>query len=140
MCGIYGYVGEETDLGPQVLDALKMLEYRGYDSWGVGVAVNGHIEVQKQPGKIADATVEVAACVVRVVRVARLLHLQGLRRRAGVGSAVDAEGVRLRERRQRVLQPRGSPEQLGVPALPRLSRRRTVRSARRPGSARPARR
>jgi glucosamine--fructose-6-phosphate aminotransferase (isomerizing) len=58
MCGIYGYVGEETDLGPQVLDALKMLEYRGYDSWGVGVAVNGHIEVQKQPGKIADATVD----------------------------------------------------------------------------------
>ena len=58
MCGIFGYVGTETELGEAVLDALKLLEYRGYDSWGVGVAVDGMIEIQKQPGKIAGATVD----------------------------------------------------------------------------------
>ena len=58
MCGIFGYVGAETNVGTAVLDALKVLEYRGYDSWGVGVAVDGLIEIQKQPGKIATASVD----------------------------------------------------------------------------------
>jgi glucosamine--fructose-6-phosphate aminotransferase (isomerizing) len=58
MCGIFGYVGEEIELGGTVLNALKTLEYRGYDSWGVAVGVNGHIGVEKRPGKIADASVE----------------------------------------------------------------------------------
>ena len=58
MCGIFGYVGTETDLGPAVLEALRILEYRGYDSWGVGVAVDGRIEVQKEIGKISTASVD----------------------------------------------------------------------------------
>jgi glucosamine--fructose-6-phosphate aminotransferase (isomerizing) len=57
MCGIFGYVGEVTELAPNVLSALKTLEYRGYDSWGIGIAVNGHIEVEKQAGKIGSAHV-----------------------------------------------------------------------------------
>ena len=57
MCGIFGYVGEPIELGGAVLHALKTLEYRGYDSWGVAIGVNGHIDVEKQPGKIAGATV-----------------------------------------------------------------------------------
>ncbi|MGI8476860.1 MAG: glutamine--fructose-6-phosphate transaminase (isomerizing) [Thermomicrobiales bacterium] len=57
MCGIFGYVGDEIALGDVVLSALKTLEYRGYDSWGVAVGVDGHIDVEKQPGKIAGATV-----------------------------------------------------------------------------------
>jgi glutamine---fructose-6-phosphate transaminase (isomerizing) len=61
MCGIYGYIGEPRELGQVVVKALKTLEYRGYDSWGVGIAVNNHIEVEKQPGKIGDAEVEFPA-------------------------------------------------------------------------------
>lgn len=58
MCGIFGYVGEETNLGDAVLSALRTLEYRGYDSWGVAVGVNGHIGVEKRIGKISQATVD----------------------------------------------------------------------------------
>ncbi|MGH2408855.1 MAG: isomerizing glutamine--fructose-6-phosphate transaminase, partial [Chloroflexota bacterium] len=38
-----------------VLDGLKYLEYRGYDSWGVAVAIDGHVEAEKQTGQIANA-------------------------------------------------------------------------------------
>lgn len=37
MCGIFGYVGKTTNVGKMVLDGLKLLEYRGYDSWGIAV-------------------------------------------------------------------------------------------------------
>lgn len=58
MCGIFGYVGDPVDAGEMVLDALRRLEYRGYDSWGVAVGVNGHIAVAKKTGKIGNATVD----------------------------------------------------------------------------------
>lgn len=58
MCGIFGYVGQTADAGEMVLEALKRLEYRGYDSWGVAVGVNGHIAVKKQTGKIGSSTVD----------------------------------------------------------------------------------
>ncbi|MEA2523884.1 MAG: hypothetical protein QOF73_1111 [Thermomicrobiales bacterium] len=61
MCGIFGYVGEQMEVGGAVLNALKTLEYRGYDSWGVAIGVNGHIGVEKRPGKIANATVDFPA-------------------------------------------------------------------------------
>lgn len=57
MCGIFGYVGEPMAVGDAVLRALTTLEYRGYDSWGVAVGVNGRIAVEKHPGKIAGAAV-----------------------------------------------------------------------------------
>ncbi len=55
MCGIFGYVGEPIQLGDEVLRALRLLEYRGYDSWGVAVGVDGRIGVEKQTGKINGA-------------------------------------------------------------------------------------
>jgi asparagine synthetase B (glutamine-hydrolysing) len=32
MCGVFGYIGQQTDVGSAILAALKTLEYRGYDS------------------------------------------------------------------------------------------------------------
>ena len=51
MCGIVGYVGKRT-AAPVVLEGLKRLEYRGYDSAGLAV-VNGGLEIFRAPGKIA---------------------------------------------------------------------------------------
>lgn len=36
MCGIFGYVGASTQITPMVAAALRTMEYRGYDSWGIG--------------------------------------------------------------------------------------------------------
>jgi glucosamine--fructose-6-phosphate aminotransferase (isomerizing) len=55
MCGIFGYVGNQTDSAAIVLAGLKKLEYRGYDSWGVAVATEGRIALAKQVGRIGDA-------------------------------------------------------------------------------------
>lgn len=55
MCGIFGYVGARTDAAKQTLAGLKLLEYRGYDSWGIAVSKNKKIIVDKHIGKIGDA-------------------------------------------------------------------------------------
>jgi glucosamine--fructose-6-phosphate aminotransferase (isomerizing) len=52
MCGIIGVVGEKP-AAPLVLDALKRLEYRGYDSAGIATLVNNHIERRRAQGKLA---------------------------------------------------------------------------------------
>ena len=53
MCGIIGYTGNKN--APKILiDALKRLEYRGYDSAGIGFKKNGSITVIKKKGKIKD--------------------------------------------------------------------------------------
>jgi len=53
MCGIVGYIGEQ-DATPIILKGLKKLEYRGYDSAGIAVLTNGHIEVRRDAGKLAN--------------------------------------------------------------------------------------
>ena len=53
MCGIIGYVGPRP-AGPILLEGLKRLEYRGYDSAGLAVQENGDMTVEKRPGKIVE--------------------------------------------------------------------------------------
>lgn len=58
MCGIFGYVGKKQDIGEMILDGLRLLEYRGYDSWGVAVKKGEKIEYKKDIGKIGGAKVD----------------------------------------------------------------------------------
>ncbi len=51
MCGIIGFIGE-TIKGTVITDALKKLEYRGYDSWGTAFLSENKIEFFKQTGQI----------------------------------------------------------------------------------------
>jgi len=53
MCGIVGVVGRE-DAAPRILEALRRLEYRGYDSAGIATLVNGHIERRRAEGKLTN--------------------------------------------------------------------------------------
>ena len=53
MCGIMGYLGNR-DTVEVLLEGLRRLEYRGYDSAGVAVSVNGKVELIKSKGKIAQ--------------------------------------------------------------------------------------
>jgi glucosamine--fructose-6-phosphate aminotransferase (isomerizing) len=52
MCGIVGYIGPQ-DATPIILNGLMRLEYRGYDSAGLAVIQNSHIEVRRDAGKLA---------------------------------------------------------------------------------------
>ncbi|MCL4418617.1 glutamine--fructose-6-phosphate transaminase (isomerizing) [Patescibacteria group bacterium] len=57
MCGIFGYVGKQNNTSQVILEGLKLLEYRGYDSWGIAVKSGKKLEVEKHIGKIGDAKV-----------------------------------------------------------------------------------
>jgi len=52
MCGIVGYVGR-AEAAPILLDGLRRLEYRGYDSAGVAIVNRGHLGTRKCAGRIA---------------------------------------------------------------------------------------
>jgi glucosamine--fructose-6-phosphate aminotransferase (isomerizing) len=54
MCGIVGYVGKKSVV-PIILDGLRRLEYRGYDSAGIAVAGNGEgLEIRRAEGKLRN--------------------------------------------------------------------------------------
>jgi glutamine---fructose-6-phosphate transaminase (isomerizing) len=55
MCGIIGYIGG-SEATPILVDGLRRLEYRGYDSAGVATLANGKMELRKCAGRIADLT------------------------------------------------------------------------------------
>jgi glucosamine--fructose-6-phosphate aminotransferase (isomerizing) len=70
MCGIVGIAGTR-DVAPVILDALKRLEYRGYDSAGIATLVDGHIERRRSPGKLN--------------RLGEVLHARPLHGHTGIG-------------------------------------------------------
>jgi len=53
MCGIIGILGKNP-VAPLLIDGLKRLEYRGYDSAGVATLVNGHIDRRRAEGKLSN--------------------------------------------------------------------------------------
>ena len=53
MCGIVGIIGEKG-VAPDIIDALRRLEYRGYDSAGIATIENGHLERRRAEGKLRN--------------------------------------------------------------------------------------
>jgi glucosamine--fructose-6-phosphate aminotransferase (isomerizing) len=53
MCGIVAYIGEQ-DATPIVVDGLRRLEYRGYDSAGIAILENNQIQIRRVAGRIAN--------------------------------------------------------------------------------------
>ena len=52
MCGIIGYIGSK-DVVPVLIDGLRRLEYRGYDSAGIALIQEGQVEVRRSAGKLS---------------------------------------------------------------------------------------
>jgi len=59
MCGIVGYMGRHQAL-PILIDGLKRLEYRGYDSAGIAIVDDGRIILEKTEGKISELEAHLA--------------------------------------------------------------------------------
>jgi glutamine---fructose-6-phosphate transaminase (isomerizing) len=60
MCGIVGVIGE-SDVAPRLIEGLRRLEYRGYDSAGIATLVNGHIDRRRAEGKLINLEVRQAS-------------------------------------------------------------------------------
>ena len=55
MCGIIGILSDQP-AAPRLVEALKRLEYRGYDSAGIALLEGGKLERLRAPGKLATGT------------------------------------------------------------------------------------
>ena len=64
MCGIIGYVGSENAV-PMIVEGLKRLEYRGYDSAGIAVYGEKGFEVVKQKGRLAALEERLGDCTIQ---------------------------------------------------------------------------
>src|SRR6195256_2812098 len=60
MCGIVGYVGS-SEAAPILLDGLRRLEYRGYDSAGIAIVDGDHVQTRKCAGRIVSLAKLVSA-------------------------------------------------------------------------------
>ena len=57
MCGIIGYVGKKA-ASPILLEGLRRLEYRGYDSAGVAILDNAGLSLRRKKGRIDDGILQ----------------------------------------------------------------------------------
>jgi glucosamine--fructose-6-phosphate aminotransferase (isomerizing) len=71
MCGIVGYIGKR-DATPILLEGLRRLEYRGYDSAGIALVSDGQLKIRKKKGKIDEG-------------LARLIPAQPIHGIVGIG-------------------------------------------------------
>ncbi|HCM82640.1 MAG: Glucosamine/fructose-6-phosphate aminotransferase, isomerizing [Microgenomates group bacterium GW2011_GWC1_43_11] len=66
MCGIFGYVGIKQNATQAVFDGLKRLDYRGYDSWGIGIIQGKEILVDKHVGIVDTASLKLPASSIAI--------------------------------------------------------------------------
>lgn len=66
MCGIFGYVGTSRNASEAVLEGLKRLDYRGYDSWGVAVLNGSSIEVAKRVGIVTPEDTQLSESSIAI--------------------------------------------------------------------------
>jgi glucosamine--fructose-6-phosphate aminotransferase (isomerizing) len=64
MCGIVGYIGDE-EATPVLVNALKKLEYRGYDSAGIAVIGDGKLAIRKAKGALKFLEEKIAAEIIK---------------------------------------------------------------------------
>src|SRR5262249_57280334 len=64
MCGIVGYVGAR-EAAPLLVEGLRRLEYRGYDSAGVATLCNGSFSVLRSPGKLSNLLARLGGSAAR---------------------------------------------------------------------------
>ena len=79
MCGIVGYIGHR-DAAPLILESLKKLEYRGYDSAGIAVVNGGHVSIRRCKGKLKN--------------LERVLLQRPVRGNVGIGPELREDGSR----------------------------------------------
>lgn len=66
MCGIFGYVGTKQNATKSVFEGLKRLNYRGYDSWGIGIIRDKEILVDKHVGIVDTAALKLPTSSIAI--------------------------------------------------------------------------
>ena len=66
MCGIVGYIGTENNAKEVIIEGLKRLEYRGYDSAGIALHKGNVIETRKHVGEISNLKKSLVTMISKV--------------------------------------------------------------------------